>query len=104
MLSSQATLGRHYYLTVLVSCQYAKKQISTSVRNNVDYWFFSDINQGMIKTIYECLSLPMNEKEFTKYLNDNNNDYAFVYYNSKEKEKALRQKTIKAKILKLKFC
>ena len=56
----------------------------------MDYWFFSDINQGMIKTIYECLSIPMNEKEFTKYLNDNNNDYAFVYYNSKEKEKALR--------------
>ena len=58
-------------------------RISTSVRNNVDYWFFSDINQGMIKTIYECLSIPMNEKEFTKYLNDNNNDYAFIYYNLK---------------------
>jgi len=103
-LQNLATLGRHYFLTVIVSCQYAKKLIGTSVRNNIDYLFFWDINMNMIKTMYEMMSIHLTEQEFKTYINNNNNDYQFIFYNSKEKEKIKRLITVKAKQLKLKFC
>jgi hypothetical protein len=54
--------------------------------------------------MYEMLSVTLTEQEFKYYINENNSNYQFIFYNSKEKLKSERLKTVKAKILKLKFC
>ena len=59
---------------------------------------------NVIKTMYEMMSITLTEQEFKYYINENNWNYQFIFYNSKEKLKSERLKTVKAKILKLKFC
>ena len=59
---------------------------------------------NVIKTMYEMMSITLTEQEFKYYINENNWNYQFIFYNSKEKLKSERLTTVKAKILKLKFC
>ena len=54
--------------------------------------------------MYEMTSINLTEQEFKQYINNNNNDYQFILYDWKQKNKVDRLKTIKAKLLKLKFC
>jgi hypothetical protein len=45
MLIDLACKSRHYKLTVISSVQFPKHLITTSVRSNIDYLFFSDLNE-----------------------------------------------------------
>ena len=44
VLIDLSTKARHYKLTVICSVQYCKELISSSIRSNIDYVFFSDMN------------------------------------------------------------
>jgi len=81
------SLGRHFYITVIISIQYPKFILNSVIRNNIDYLFFSELNKKAIEAIYDTVYIDMNIKQFSKFLNDNNNDYQFIFYDNKIKEK-----------------
>lgn len=56
-----------------------------------------------IEALYECISTNLNKKEFTSFIYENNNNYNFILYDSKEKERKNRLKIIRAEILDLEF-
>ena len=45
MLVHLAIMSRHFYLQVCCSVQYPKELISSAIRSNIDYLFFSDLNE-----------------------------------------------------------
>jgi len=97
-------MSRHYYLTLIISVQYAKTLIWTQVRNNIDYLFISDVNYNMIECLYDVMSIPMTKQEFREYLLNNNTEYTFLFYNWKEKNRDERLKLTRAKLYeKIKF-
>ena len=46
MLCDLAIKSRHFKITTICSVQYCKEIISSSIRSNVDYIFFSDMNEN----------------------------------------------------------
>ena len=97
MLIDLATKARHYKLTVICSVQFPKMLITTSIRSNIDYLFFSDLNEQGIRAVYESTAIPINFKTFLNLINEHNTDYKFFFYNSKESDKKKRLKLVKSK-------
>lgn len=93
-----ATKSRHYKLTVICSVQYPKELISSSIRSNIDYLFWSDLNEQALISVYQSIHLPINFKTFQKFVDNNNTNYQFIFYNSKESDKKKRIKIVKSKI------
>ena len=91
-----ATKSRHYKLTVICSVQYPKELISSSIRSNIDYLFWSDLNEQALISVYQSIHIPINFKTFQKFVDDNNTNYQFIFYNSKEPDKKNRIKIVKA--------
>ena len=103
-LINLSTLGRHYLISVICSVQYCKGLCSSSIRNNIDYFIWSDLGEQAIKSVYETIHIGMNFKEFKQFTQDNNHDYQFIMYDSRTQNRDERLKVIKAKELKqLKF-
>ena len=101
-LASIFTLGRHFYITILVSLQFSKYICSPIIRSNVDYMFFSDVSNDSLEPLYYCLStrqLFKNFKEFAEYVDNNNDNYQFIFYNNREHNKKRRIILIKAQLL-----
>lgn len=96
-LINLATYGRHLLLTCICSVQYPKQLISSSIRNNLDLIFFSDLGEIALKTIYDCIHLPFSFKEFQKFVDENNHNYQFILYNGRTQNKKERLSIIKAK-------
>ncbi len=91
-------------LTVICSVQYPKQLISSSIRNNLDLIFFSDMGEVGLRAIYDCIHLPFNFKTFQKFVDENNHNYQFILYNGRIQDKNERLKLVKAKIFReLKF-
>ena len=91
-----STTGRHFKLSVIASVQYCKELISSSIRSNIDYFFWSDLNENALRSVYESIHVPMNFKTFQKFVDENNTNYQFLLYDSKEKDKKNRLKIIRA--------
>ena len=98
LLIDLSTKARHFKLTVICSVQYCKELISSSIRSNIDYVFFSDMNENALMAIYQSIHLKENFKTFQKFVDDNNTNYQFIFYNSKEPDKNKRISIVKAKI------
>jgi len=96
ILIDLATKARHYKLTVICSVQYPKELISSSIRSNIDYLFWSDLNEQALMAVYQSIHVPMNFKKFETYVNEYNTNYQFIFYNSKEPDKVKRLSIIKA--------
>ena len=71
-LINLSTLGRHYHITVILSLQYPKQLCSSSIRNNLDTVFFSDLSEVALHAIYDSIHLSYNFKTFQKFVDDNN--------------------------------
>jgi len=97
-LINLACQARHFKLTVICSVQYPKELISSSIRCNIDYLFWSDLNELGLRAIYESISIPLNFKNFINVVNQYNTDYRFFYYTSKESNKNERMKLIKSRL------
>ena len=97
MLIQLATQGRHFYLTVIASVQYPKELISSSIRSNIDYLFWSDLNEQALQAVFQSIHVPMNFKNFNKFVDHNNTNYQFIFYDSRNPDKNDRLKVIKAK-------
>jgi hypothetical protein len=98
MLIDLACKSRHYKLTVISSVQFPKHLITTSVRSNIDYLFFSDLNEQGLRAVFESIAIPLNFKNFINLVNEYNTDYRFFLYDSKESDKKKRLKLVKAKL------
>jgi len=64
ILNDIFTTGRHYKITIIVSVQFGKCIIWPSVRNNIDYLFFSEVNNDCLESIYKWIAT----KKFLKIL------------------------------------
>jgi hypothetical protein len=98
MLIDLACKSRHYKLTVICSVQYPKELISSSIRSNIDYLLWNDLNITGLRSVYESIAIPMNFKNFINIVNQYNTDYRFFYYTSKESNKNERLKLVKARL------
>ena len=98
-LINLSSMGRHFLITVICSVQYCKGLCSSSIRNNVDYWIFSQLGELNLKSIYESLHVEMNFKKFQEYVHTNNHSYNFILYDSRTQNREERLKIIRAKEL-----
>jgi len=53
-LMDLSSMGRHFKLTCILSCQFPKQVVGTIIRNNLDYIIWSDCGEIAIKSIYEA--------------------------------------------------
>ena len=97
ILVDLSTLGRHFKITCICSVQYPKTLINSSIRNNLDYIIFSDLGEMALKAIYESIHIKMTFKQFQEFVNENNNNYQFIIYNSRTQNRNDRISIIKAK-------
>jgi len=97
-LINLSTLGRHYHITVLLSLQYPKQLCNSAIRNNLDSVYFSDLGEVALHAIYDSIHLSMNFKSFQQFVDENNNDYKFIMYDSRESNKKDRLKIVKGRI------
>ena len=86
-LVNLSTMGRHFKITTILSSQYPKQLVTSSIRNNLSYIFINDLGYIALKSIYESLHINMNYKEFQNYIDDNNNNYQFIFYNGMIQQK-----------------
>jgi len=101
ILNDIFTTGRHYKITIIVSVQFGKCIIWPSVRNNIDYLFFSEVNNDCLESIYKSISTKKIFKNFIafeKFVEDNNWDFKFIFYNNKEHDKKSRIRIVKAQL------
>ena len=98
MLIHLAVMSRHFYLQVCVSVQYPKELISSSIRSNIDYLFFSDLNEQALMSCYQSVHVPYNFKTFQKFVDENNTNYQFIFYDSHNPDKQDRIKVVKSKV------
>ena len=98
MLCDLAIKSRHFKISCICAVQYCKELISSSIRSNIDYIFFSDMNENAIQSIYHSIHVPYNFKMFKKFVDDNNTNYQFIFYNSKEPDKSKRLSIVKARL------
>ena len=104
-LMDLSSMGRHFKLTCILSCQFPKQIVGTIIRNNLDYIIYSDLGEIALKAVYEATQLGMNFKEFKEFTDINNHDYQFILYDGRTQDRKERLKVIKAteyKNLKLK--
>ena len=103
-LINLASMGRHFKITTILSSQYPKQLVSSSIRNNLSYIFINDLGYIALRAIYESIHIKMSYKEFQNYVDDNNNDFQFIFYNgmiqSKERLFLVRATELKNLVLK----
>ncbi len=100
MLNKLATQGRHYKLGILLSTQWIRGVVSASIRNNIDFLFFSDINIQALKIIYEIVYTDLDFKSFFKLIDNINNNYTFILYDNHTKDKFKRWSLVKSEFIK----
>ena len=96
-LINLSSMGRHFFITTILSSQYPKQLVSSSIRNNLSYVFINDLGQIALKAIYESIHINMSFKEFIQYVDENNTDYKFIFYDGMIQSKN-RLSLVKAKM------
>lgn len=102
-LSDLFCVSRHYLITVILSVQYPKLLVSPLIRGNVDYYFWSQLNNNTLHAIYESIAtkaLFNNFTQFENYCEKNNDNYKFIMYDNLNHNKKDRIKIIKSKLYK----
>jgi len=102
-LINLSTLARHFKITVILSIQYPKGLLSSSIRGNINYLFFNDLNYEAEDAILKSVHIPFKYNEFHKFIDEHNSDYQFIMYNNNEKDKKKRLKIVKAKMIDFEF-
>jgi len=102
-LNDVFTLGRHFFITVIVSVQFPRHVVSKIIRNNLDYLYLSELNsETMYNIIKECIVIPgVTSKEIYDFIMESNRNYQYVLYDNTEKDKEKRLKVVRAKLLQL---
>lgn len=88
-----ATQGRHFSITSIVSAQVATQAVSPAIRNNTSYLFIRKLNaETLKKQIYSMVISTdfQSPEEFKEFVNKNNRDYQFIFYDNDGDEKHLK--------------
>lgn len=74
-------------------------------RNNIDFLFLGELNNEYMNEIIKdiCIIGGLPVKELYNYVINNNENYQFVLYDNKNKNKCERLKIVKSTIMKLKI-
>ena len=94
-----ATLGRHLKITCILSSQYPKQLVSSSIRNNLSYVLINDLGEQALRAIWESIHIKYSFREFQEFVNEHNNNYTFILYDGVTQKKDERLKLIKANLL-----
>ena len=86
-LINLSSMGRHFKITVILSSQYPKQLVSSSIRNNLSYIFINDLGYIALKAIYESCHLNLSYREFQDYIDQHNNNFQFIFYNGMIQDK-----------------
>jgi hypothetical protein len=92
-IETLATQGRHYNITTILSAQVATNAISPAIRNNTTYLFIRKLNSETLKKqIYSMIisSEFENAEEFKEFVNENNKDYQFIFYDNNGDDKQVK--------------
>ncbi len=85
------SLGRHLNFLCIVSTQYPKSfLLNPVIRGNIDYLFFSDLNRKNFENIYEIVITDLSIKQFANKINEINNNFQFVMYDNKTRDRQER--------------
>jgi len=82
-----ATYSRHLKLFVILSCQHAKKVVSTIVRNNLDLIFLNELTYSNELSLYEAMHVDFKYNEFHNFVNNHNENHVFILYDSNANKK-----------------
>ena len=75
------------------------------MKNNFEYLFISDINLQTWKILSDAVVIPnMDYKQIYTFIQNNNSNYQFIFYDNTEKDKKNRLKVVKAELLKYDIC
>ena len=94
-----ATLGRHLKITCILSSQYPKQLVSSSIRNNLSYVLINDLGEQALRAIWESIHIKYSFREFQEFVNEHNNDYTFILYDGITQKKDERLKLVKGDLL-----
>lgn len=75
------SMGRHYYICVIVLVQYTRIVITNIIRTNIDILLMSDQNDSGMEAMFQCINTAMRKKDFYKFIRDNTINNQFVMYN-----------------------
>ena len=99
--------GRHYGLTVILSCQITTKSISPSIRNNTQYLFVRKLNSKTIKE--NVFNMLLNSdfdsgNELYKFVKENTENFQFILYlNDDDRPSNEALQLVKARSVKFRF-
>ena len=104
-LINLATRGRHSNITCILSVQYPKGLLSSSIRGQIKYCFFNDLNAEGEEAIYKTIHIPTKFKlhDFHDFIDEYTIDYQFIMYDNIEKNKRERIKIVKSDLIELEF-
>jgi len=104
-LNEVFTMGRHHYITVIMSVQFPRHVCSRIIRNNIDYLYVSELNnETLYNIIKECVVIPgIDSKEIFNFIMNSNHNYQYILYDNTEKDKEKLLKVVRAKLLELKM-
>ena len=98
-LINLSTMSRHFNITVICSVQYCKGLCSSSIRNNIDYFLWSQLGEIALKSVYESIHVDMNFKKFNEFVQKYNENYQFILYDSRTQDRKQRLKIIRGREL-----
>ena len=95
-LINLATYGRHFKITTILSSQFPRQLVCPAIRSNASYIFFSDLGFSSLKAIYELVHFRMSFKKFNDFVDENNHNFQFIFYDGMISDKD-KIKIVKAK-------
>lgn len=81
-LNEIATHGRHFGISMIVSVQYPKFILTTSIRNNTDFLLMSKNSRPVNKVLKEMVVWSGDDPSWFTMLANNTDGYSFVLYDN----------------------
>ncbi len=82
ILSDLFTKSRHWNITLILSSQYVKQLVSSTIRSNFHYLFFNQLNFENLECIYKIVYLDIDKKTFFNYIYNLKEKYSFIMYDN----------------------
>ena len=95
-LSQLFCMSRHWNITLILSSQYVKKLVSSTIRSNMHYLIYNQLNMENLECIYKIVYLDIDKKTFFNYIYNIKERYTFVFYNNMGQDLKDSYKLIKA--------
>ena len=103
MLSDLFTKSRHFRITILLSSQYVKTLVSSTIRSNFHYLFFNQLNFENLECIYKIVYIDIDKKSFFNFIYNIKEKYAFFFYDNTGKQLNESYKLVRADIINFKI-